>query len=41
MDELKAKLQELGYANPPIEDVLSYAVFPEVAVNFFKANGRM
>lgn len=27
--------------HPPIEDVLSYAVFPEVAVNFFKANGRM
>lgn len=38
MDKLKAELAEKGYPNAPIEDVLSYALFPEVALNFFAKN---
>lgn len=36
MDKLKAELAEKGYPNASIEDVLSYALFPEVALEFFK-----
>ncbi|MEN6565754.1 MAG: pyruvate carboxylase subunit B [Veillonellales bacterium] len=38
MDKLKVELAEKGYPNAPIEDVLSYALFPEVALNFFAKN---
>ena len=36
-DELAGK----GYASAPEEDVLSYALFPQVAEEFFKSKGRM
>lgn len=36
MDKLKAELAEKGYPNASVEDVLSYALFPEVALEFFK-----
>jgi oxaloacetate decarboxylase alpha subunit len=39
MDSLRQQLAEKGYANASIEDVLSYALFPEVALKFF-ANNR-
>ena len=38
MDLLRAELAEKGYANASVEDVLSYALFPEVALKFFSAN---
>lgn len=38
MESLKAQLAEKGYPNASVEDVLSYAVFPEVALQFFAAN---
>lgn len=38
MDGLKKELAEKGYPNAPIEDVLSYALFPDVALKFFEAN---
>ncbi|MDR1702386.1 MAG: pyruvate carboxylase subunit B [Sporomusaceae bacterium] len=38
MDSLRQKLSEQGYANASVEDVLSYALFPEVALAFFKNN---
>ncbi len=38
MDSMRAELAEKGYPNASIEDVLSYAVFPQIALNFFKAN---
>ncbi|MPN48537.1 Methylmalonyl-CoA carboxyltransferase 5S subunit [bioreactor metagenome] len=38
LDTLKAQLAEKGYPNASIEDVLSYALFPEVALEFFKNN---
>ena len=38
MDSLKKELGERGYPNASIEDVLSYALFPEVAIEFFKKN---
>ena len=38
LDKLKADLAEKGYPNASIEDVLSYALFPEVALEFFKNN---
>lgn len=36
MDSLKQKLAEEGFPNASSEDVLSYALFPEVALEFFK-----
>ncbi len=36
LDRLKQDLAEKGYPNAPIEDVLSYGLFPEVALAFFK-----
>ena len=36
MAKFKAELAEKGYPNVPEEDVLSYALFPEVALEFFK-----
>jgi len=38
LESLKAKLAEAGYPNADIDDVLTYASFPEVALNFFKTN---
>lgn len=38
LESLKAKLAEAGYPNADIDDVLTYASFPEVALNFFKNN---
>ncbi len=38
MDVLKKELGSRGYPNASIEDVLSYALFPEVAIEFFKKN---
>ena len=38
MELLKKELGERGYPNASIEDVLSYALFPEVAIEFFKKN---
>ena len=33
---LREKLAEEGFPNAPIEDVLSYASFPEVTLNFLR-----
>lgn len=38
MEKLRLQLANEGYPNASIEDVLSYALFPEVALNFFKNN---
>jgi oxaloacetate decarboxylase alpha subunit len=38
MEGLKKELAEKGYPNAPVEDVLSYALFPDVALKFFEAN---
>ncbi len=39
--QFKEQLAGKGYANAPEEDVLSYALFPQVAEEFFKSKGRM
>ena len=36
MESLKAKLAAAGYPNADIDDVLSYALFPDVALAYFK-----
>ena len=36
MKKLREKLAEEGFPNAPIEDVLSYASFPEVTLNFLR-----
>ena len=38
MESLKAQLAEKGYPNASVEDVLSYGLFPEVALQFFAKN---
>jgi oxaloacetate decarboxylase alpha subunit len=38
MEKLKATLAEKGHPGAGVEDVLSYALFPEVALDFFKNN---
>ncbi len=40
LESLKQALAEKGYPNASIEDVLSYAVFPDVALKFFEANRK-
>lgn len=40
MESLKKDLAEKGYPNASVEDVLSYAVFPDVALKFFEANRK-
>ena len=40
MAKFRQELAEKGYPNASTEDVLSYAVFPEVALNFFEKNRR-
>ena len=37
-DEFKEELKGKGYLNPTDEDVLSYALFPQVAEEFFKTH---
>ena len=36
MKKLREKLAEEGFPNAPVEDVLSYASFPEVTLNFLR-----
>ena len=38
MEKLKAELASKGYPNATMKDVLSYALFPKVALDFFKNN---
>lgn len=38
LESLKAALAEKGYPNASMEDILSYAVFPDVALDFFAKN---
>lgn len=38
MDKMRADLAAKGYLNASVEDVLSYALFPEVALEYFKKN---
>lgn len=38
LENLRKALAEQGYPNASMEDVLSYALFPEVALEFFKNN---
>ncbi len=38
LDYLRKELAEQGYPNASMEDVLSFALFPEVALQFFKNN---
>ncbi len=40
LEGLKQSLAEKGYPNASIEDVLSYAVFPDVALKFFETNRK-
>ena len=40
MAKFRQELAEKGFPNASTEDVLSYAVFPEVALNFFEKNRR-
>jgi oxaloacetate decarboxylase alpha subunit len=38
LSKLKAQLADKGYPNASLEDLLSYASFPEVAISFFQKN---
>ena len=38
LENFRHQLAEAGYPHASMEDVLSYAIFPEVALNFFKSN---
>ena len=38
MELLKQQLAEKGYPNASVEDILTYALFPEVALTFFAEN---
>ena len=40
LDSLKKELAEKGFPNASMEDVLSYASFPEVALQFFEKNRK-
>lgn len=40
LDAQARSLAERGYPDAPPEDVLSFALFPDVAINFFKANRK-
>lgn len=40
MDKFRQELTEKGFPNASTEDVLSYAVFPEVALEFFEKNRK-
>lgn len=38
LDDLRRQLADNGYPNATMEDILSYALFPEVALSFFSKN---
>ncbi|VBB08705.1 pyruvate carboxyltransferase [Lucifera butyrica] len=38
MDSFRRELADKGYPNASVEDILSYALFPDVALKFFAAN---
>lgn len=40
MESLRKQLADNGYPNASTEDVLSYALFPEVALKFFETNRK-
>lgn len=40
MESLKDQLTEKGYPNASVEDVLSYGLFPEVALQYFANRGK-
>ena len=40
MEMLTKELADKGYPNASVEDVLSYALFPDVALKFFEANRK-
>jgi len=37
---LKEELAAKGYPKAPVEDVLSYALFPDVALKYFESNRK-
>jgi oxaloacetate decarboxylase alpha subunit len=41
LDGFRQELAAKGYQNAPVEDVLSYGLFPEVAVNYFGTKGLL
>ena len=40
MEQFRQELAEKGYENAPEEDILSYALFPQVAEEFFRDKMR-
>ncbi len=40
MESLRKSLDEKGFPGLPVEDLLTYAVFPEIALAFFEKNRR-
>ena len=38
LEKVKADLADAGYPNARIDDVLSYAIFPDVALKYFETN---
>jgi len=38
LEKVKANLAEAGYPQARIDDVLSYAIFPDVALKYFETN---
>lgn len=41
MEQLRKELVEKGYRNPSEEDVLSYGLFPQVALKYFETKGLL
>lgn len=41
MESMHTELAEKGYPNASVEDVLSYALFPQIALNFFKEHRKV
>lgn len=41
MEQLRKELVEKGYQNPSEEDVLSYGLFPQVALKYFETKGLL
>jgi Pyruvate/oxaloacetate carboxyltransferase len=40
MEAMRTELREKGYPNASMEDVLSYALFPQIALGYFKNNRK-
>lgn len=40
LELFKTKLTEQGFSNPSSEDLLTYALFPEIALEYFKNNNK-